>query len=67
METVIDKLDNYDVKHTIYDQLNPHYAKYYRRQEAIDLLKKAGFKNVKTYHRGNYSWTILGEKPKIIV
>ncbi|NEQ64614.1 MAG: class I SAM-dependent methyltransferase [Symploca sp. SIO2D2] len=66
MATVIDKLDNYDVKHVIYDQLNPHYAKYYRRQEGIDLLEKVGFEKVKVYHRGNYSWTVIGEKPNSI-
>ncbi|NEP09867.1 MAG: methyltransferase domain-containing protein [Symploca sp. SIO2C1] len=65
MQTVIDKLKDYDVKHIIYDQLNPHYAKYYRRQEAIDLLEKVGFENIKAYHKNNYSWTILGEKPKL--
>jgi 2-polyprenyl-3-methyl-5-hydroxy-6-metoxy-1,4-benzoquinol methylase len=63
MESVIDKLDNYTVKHVIYDQLNPHYAKYYRRHEAIDLLERAGFINVQVYHREKYSWTVIGEKP----
>ena len=28
---------------TVYDQLNPAYARYYRREEAIDLLASAGF------------------------
>jgi len=63
MESVIDKLDDYTLKHVIYDQLDPHYAKYYRRHEAIELLERAGFRNVQIYHRENYSWTVIGEKP----
>jgi SAM-dependent methyltransferase len=49
---------------TIFDQLNPTFAKYYRRDEAIDLLTTAGFIKVRTYHRHNYSWTLIGEKPR---
>ena len=47
----------------IYDQLNPAYAKYYTRQEAHDLLVKAGFVSVETHHRHGYSWTVLGTRP----
>lgn len=63
MREFIDKVDDYTVKHVIYDQLDPHYAKYYRRQEAIDLLEDAGFKSVQVYHRHAYSWTVVGTKP----
>jgi len=63
MENFIDKVDDYTVKHVIYDQLDPHYAKYYRRQEAIDLLERAGFIDVQVYHREEYSWTVIGTKP----
>jgi hypothetical protein len=49
---------------TIYDQLNPAYAKYSTRQEAHDLLASAGFKDVQLYHRHGYSWTIIGRKPE---
>lgn len=48
---------------TVYDQLNPAHAKYYRRAEVEQLLKSAGFVNVRLYHRHGYSWTALGEKP----
>ena len=48
---------------TIYDQLNPAYAKYYRREEAEALLLRAGFTDVRTYHRHGYSWTVTGGKP----
>jgi len=47
---------------TIYDQLKPAYAKYYRNEEAISLLAEAGFVNVRAYHRHGYSWTVIGEK-----
>lgn len=48
---------------TIYDQLNPAYAKYYRREEAEALLQRAGFEDVRVYHRHGYSWTVSGRKP----
>jgi 2-polyprenyl-3-methyl-5-hydroxy-6-metoxy-1,4-benzoquinol methylase len=63
MQEFIDKVDDYTVKHVIYDQLDPHYAKYYRRQEVIDLLERAGFSDVQVYHRQAYSWTVVGAKP----
>jgi len=47
----------------IYDQLNPAYAKYYTRQEAINLLEDEGFVNVRIHHRHRYSWTVIGTKP----
>jgi hypothetical protein len=48
----------------IYDQLNPTYAKYHKRHEAIALLEKSGFINVKAHHRHGYSWCVLGETPQ---
>jgi SAM-dependent methyltransferase len=47
---------------TVYDQLNPAYAKYYTRAEAEALLSKAGFENVELYHRHGYSWTVIGRR-----
>ena len=49
-------------KLTIYDQLNPAYAKYYTRDEAIGLLSDAGFQDVTAFHRHGYSWTVAGAK-----
>ena len=49
----------------IYDQLNPAYAKYYRRKEAIDLFENKGFENVQIHYRHNYSWSVLGQKPPV--
>ncbi|MBD2127299.1 class I SAM-dependent methyltransferase [Microcoleus sp. ZQ-A2] len=47
----------------IYDQLNPAYAKYYRRDEVISLLQQAGFVDIAVHHRHGYSWTAVGTKP----
>lgn len=47
----------------IYDQLNPKVAKYYSRAEARELLQKAGFHDVRLYHRHGYSWTVIGTRP----
>ena len=49
---------------TIFDQLNPGYAKYYRREEAVALARDAGFANVRVHHRHGYSWSVIGEKPE---
>jgi SAM-dependent methyltransferase len=46
----------------VYDQLNPAYAKYYTRSEAIRLLSENGFRDVRVHHRHGYSWTVIGTK-----
>lgn len=48
---------------TIYDQLNPAYAKYYGEQEVRRLLTDAGFVDIRLFHRHGYSWTALAVKP----
>jgi SAM-dependent methyltransferase len=58
----IDKLDQEARLITIYDQLNPSYAKYYRKQEIYNLLKSTGFKDIQLYHRHGYSWTVTASK-----
>lgn len=47
---------------TIYDQLNPAYAKYYFQKDAEALLADAGFTDVRTFHRHGYSWSVIGTK-----
>lgn len=47
----------------IYDQLNPAYAKYYTRADAIQLVEQAGFVDVRIHHRHGYSWSVVGTKP----
>ena len=64
MNDNIDKVGDYELTHVIYDQLDPHYAKYYSRSEAIALLESAGFVNVVAYHKSGYSWTVRGIKPQ---
>ena len=49
-------------KLTIYDQLNPTYARYYTRDEARELVESAGFRDVELHHRRGYSWTVMGSK-----
>ena len=47
----------------IFDQLNCSYARYYTRSEAVALLERGGFQDVKAYHRHGMSWTVMGTKP----
>jgi SAM-dependent methyltransferase len=49
---------------TIYDQLNPAYARYYTHDEALELLSSAGFADVQAWHRHGYSWTVIGTRPQ---
>ncbi|MEE8515430.1 MAG: class I SAM-dependent methyltransferase, partial [Alphaproteobacteria bacterium] len=62
MTEVIGKFSPDKRRLVIYDQLNPAYAKYYRKHEAMALLRDAGFKNIRIHHRHGYSWTVMGEK-----
>jgi hypothetical protein len=62
MTEVIGRMSPPKRRLVIYDQLNPEYAKYYRREEAIALLADNGFKDVIAYHRHGYSWTVMGAK-----
>ena len=51
---------------TVFDQLNPSYARYYTEVEARALLEDAGFADVALYHRHGYSWTVFGRKPNTV-
>jgi SAM-dependent methyltransferase len=58
-------LSRYGYRHlflTVFDQLNPAYAKYYSRDEAHALLADAGFAGVRVHHRHGYSWTVIGQR-----
>ena len=46
----------------IYDQLNPAYARYYRRDEPISLLRSAGFTDVQAYHRHAFCWALTARR-----
>jgi hypothetical protein len=63
MREVVGRLDPSKRRLTVYDQLNPAYAKYYTRDEAASLLTRAGFKDVTVHHRHGYSWSVVGTKP----
>jgi SAM-dependent methyltransferase len=63
MREVFAKLSPAKRRLTMYDQLNPAYAKYYRQHELVALLTRAGFQDVRVFHRHGYSWTALATKP----
>jgi SAM-dependent methyltransferase len=63
MREVVGRLDPAKRRLTIYDQLNPAYAKYYRRDEATSLFARAGFERIAVHHRHGYSWSIVCTKP----
>lgn len=62
MSNHIAKLNDDALLITIYDQLNPTYAKYYSKSEAITLLRESGFVNIEIFHRHGYSYTVKGQK-----
>ena len=64
MRDHLGRLDADKRRLTIFDQLNPAYAKYYTRQEAHALLADAGFTDVTLHHRHGYSWSVVGTKPE---
>jgi SAM-dependent methyltransferase len=62
MVDILGKLDPAKRRLVIYDQLNPHYAKYYTGAEARRLMESAPFE-VELHHRKGYSWVVVGTKP----
>ena len=46
----------------IFDQLNPSFSKYFKKEEIAQLMKISGFKDVKLQRRHKYSWTIISKK-----
>lgn len=63
LEGVLGKCSDHVIRLVIYDQLNPAYAKYYTKDEVVDLLNGGGLIDIKLYHRHNYSWSGVGRKP----
>jgi SAM-dependent methyltransferase len=47
-------------KLVVLDQINPAWARYYRRNEAERLLYDSHFQEVRIHHRHGYSWTVTG-------
>ena len=60
---VFGKLERRRRYEVIFDQLNPAYAKYYRKEEAHLLFERAGFVDIQLHHRHGYSWTVVGRRP----
>jgi hypothetical protein len=46
-------------KYILFDQLNPEYAKYYKKREITQLLEECGFSDIKINPVFNYSWTVI--------
>jgi SAM-dependent methyltransferase len=61
--SVFEKMSPSKQRLIIYDQLNPFFAKYYKRPEAEKLFLHGGFVNIRVHHRHGYSWTVIGTKP----
>jgi SAM-dependent methyltransferase len=58
MRRYFSKLNFYSRKLVVYDQLNPKYAKYYRKAELENLLEQSGFYDIQLYHHLGYSWSV---------
>jgi SAM-dependent methyltransferase len=63
MRNTLSRVSRDQRKLTIYDQLNPSYARYYGAGEVREMLERAGFRDVRLHHRRGYSWTALGVRP----
>lgn len=47
----------------VYDHMIPRIAKYYKKDEAIELLEQAGLESVQATWVNEMSWTVRGKKP----
>ncbi len=61
---VLSKLSRQHIRLTIYDQLNPHHARYYRREEILAEFAAAGFVQIESAHKNGYSWLVRGRRPE---
>ena len=48
--------------YNFFDQLNPSFSKYFKREELVNLLKETGFKDINIKHRHGYSWLAIAKK-----
>jgi SAM-dependent methyltransferase len=63
MLTIFARLTREKRRLTLYDQLNPSYVRYYRREELEALLARCGFESIRLYDRHGYSWSAVGSRP----
>lgn len=54
-------MNRYSRQLIIYDQLNPAYAKYYRREDLKSLLELCGYTDIRMHHRMGYSWSVVAK------
>lgn len=64
MLSVLMKLPARHRRRTIYDQLNPAHAKYYRREEVLAMMQAAGYVDVQLHWRHQYSWSFTGQRAR---
>ena len=48
--------------HIIFDQLNPEYAKFYKKEEICELIEKNGFTVEQTYDSAGNNWAVRAIK-----
>lgn len=63
MLTIFARLSREKRRLTLYDQLNPSYVRYYRREELEALLARCGFESIRLHDRHGYSWSAVGSRP----
>lgn len=47
----------------VFDQILPHIAHYWKKEEVETLMKNAGLVNIQMAHVNDMSWCAIGEKP----
>lgn len=51
------------LKHIVLDHMIPRIADYYTREEAVNLLARAGLEEVRAVWVNRISWSVVGRKP----
>jgi len=63
MRRVLARVSREKRRLTIYDQLNPSYVRFFRRDELVGLLERCGFADVRVHDRHGYSFTAVATRP----
>lgn len=58
----ISKFKFWHVHSIVFDQLIPKIANYWKKNEAINLFKEQGLKDISAYRVNDNSWTVVGTK-----
>lgn len=59
LKSVFMECDRQSQKFIIFDQINPIYSKYYRKEEIIALVEECNFDVEDIHHRHGYSWFLI--------